>query len=114
MKKPSKGFVFGGRALDGKTIIYVNVCGHDDILPPQGPSGVKVDDAYIDKMGVDNLQIPIAVGNPIEVLPSPTASSSSSANPTPKIQVVSSSSAEQQDAQKNKKQSNAPKQFIIE
>lgn len=69
--RPSKGFAFFGRTLDNSTVVFVNVCGHESIQPPVGHSGAPINEDYIDKYGVDNVQVPIAVGLPTEIKQTP-------------------------------------------
>ena len=63
---PQRGFCFRFKTMDGKRRVFVNVCGHDSVGRPQGASGQTVGDDWISVHGVDNLQIPIAVGNVVE------------------------------------------------
>ena len=60
--KPEKGFCFKLRAADDVSSVYVNVTGHHSIGMPQSYGGEPVSEAHVDTHGIDNLQVPIAVG----------------------------------------------------
>lgn len=59
----SPAFCFEARAVDGVTRVFVNVGGNDRVGAPLFPNHDAIHDpAYLDERGVDNLAIPIAVG----------------------------------------------------
>ncbi|KPI89745.1 hypothetical protein ABL78_1125 [Leptomonas seymouri] len=58
------GFAYKALAVDETTLYVVNVCGHDSVGLPLARSMNAVGDNYIEHNGVDNLIIPISVGDP--------------------------------------------------
>lgn len=59
------GIVLKVLAADGATKVYVNVCGHDSVGLPLTKSMDPIPDAsFMDFHGLDNLIIPISVGDP--------------------------------------------------
>jgi hypothetical protein len=86
--RPVRGFCFRFRTVDGRKRVFVNVCGHDDVGMPLGPSGQPVSPEVIQTRGVDNLQIPIAVGPVVSDDAEPTVPSSG-----PKVQPVDAAGA---------------------
>jgi hypothetical protein len=58
------GIVLKVLAADGATKVYVNVCGHDSVgLPLTKSMDTIPDAAFMDHHGLDNLIIPISVGD---------------------------------------------------
>lgn len=60
----TSGVVLKVFAADGTTKVYVNVCGHDSVGLPLTKSMEPIPDAaFLDHHGLDNLIIPISVGD---------------------------------------------------
>ncbi|KAG8342777.1 putative pre RNA processing PIH1 Nop17 [Trypanosoma vivax] len=62
--KIEPGFCFESKAFDEKTLCVVNVCGHDSVGRALAKNMEVIPDSYLDDYGLDNLIIPISVGQP--------------------------------------------------
>ncbi|EPY21844.1 hypothetical protein STCU_01241 [Strigomonas culicis] len=60
----SEGFSFRASATDATTVFAVNVCGHSSVGLPLTRNMNEITEDYVDLHGVDNLIIPISVGEP--------------------------------------------------
>ena len=62
--KPEKGFCIKCLCADNSSLLFINVCGHVKVGLPQSHSGLPVPAEWIARHGIDNLQVPIAIGPP--------------------------------------------------
>lgn len=62
--KFTPGFFFSAVGGDGATKFVVNICGHASVGWPLARNMTPIPDDYLDHAGLDNLIIPISVGEP--------------------------------------------------